>query len=144
MYGNPVVNQSASHRGGGYLDFSIINGRYKQINDFPDYYITEHGDVYSKRLRGAEKDPKLRKLKPKNPGNNSKYLNIVLCNDDGQVTKSIHRLVAEYFVSGWFEGAVVNHIDGNNRNNEKDNLQLLCPNCHSQTDNFSNKKRNNK
>lgn len=38
----------------------------------------------------------------------------------------------------------IHHIDGNNRNNEKDNLQLLCPNCHSQTDNFSNKKRNNK
>ncbi len=30
----------------------------------------------------------------------------------------------------------VHHIDGNSDNNEEDNLQLLCPNCHSQTDNF--------
>lgn len=26
------------------------------------------------------------------------------------------------------------HIDGDNRNNAKDNLKLLCPNCHSYTD----------
>lgn len=34
----------------------------------------------------------------------------------------------------------LHHIDGNPFNNNLKNLQLLCPNCHSQTDNFSNKK----
>lgn len=29
----------------------------------------------------------------------------------------------------------VHHIDGNNYNNELSNLQILCPNCHSLTDN---------
>lgn len=29
----------------------------------------------------------------------------------------------------------VHHKDGNHLNNELDNLQLLCPNCHAQTDN---------
>lgn len=33
------------------------------------------------------------------------------------------------------------HIDGNRRNNSLDNLQLLCPNCHSQTDTWRNRKR---
>lgn len=33
------------------------------------------------------------------------------------------------------------HIDGDNTNNEEANLQLLCPNCHAQTDNFRNRKR---
>lgn len=33
------------------------------------------------------------------------------------------------------------HIDGNNRNNNKDNLTLLCPNCHSQTSTWRNRKR---
>ena len=30
----------------------------------------------------------------------------------------------------------LHHIDGNPNNNSLDNLQLLCPNCHSQTDNY--------
>lgn len=34
----------------------------------------------------------------------------------------------------------VHHKDGNRINNELENLQLLCPNCHSFTDNFIGKK----
>jgi len=33
------------------------------------------------------------------------------------------------------------HVDGNNRNNEKANLKLICPNCHSQTPTWRNRKR---
>ena len=35
----------------------------------------------------------------------------------------------------------IHHKDGDNKNNTVENLQLICPNCHSQTNNFSNKKR---
>jgi hypothetical protein len=31
----------------------------------------------------------------------------------------------------------LDHIDGDRMNNARDNLRLLCPNCHSQTDTFS-------
>lgn len=36
----------------------------------------------------------------------------------------------------------IHHMDGNCKNNNEENLQLLCPNCHSLTDNFgsTNKK----
>jgi 5-methylcytosine-specific restriction endonuclease McrA len=34
----------------------------------------------------------------------------------------------------------VNHIDGNNGNHKLENLQILCPNCHSQTDTYRSKK----
>ena len=35
----------------------------------------------------------------------------------------------------------VHHKDGDRTNNELENLQLLCCNCHSLTDNWRNKKR---
>ena len=34
----------------------------------------------------------------------------------------------------------VHHLDGDNRNNKKENLQVLCPNCHAQTDTWRKKK----
>ena len=33
----------------------------------------------------------------------------------------------------------VDHIDGNRKNNFPNNIRLLCPNCHSQTDTFRSK-----
>lgn len=38
----------------------------------------------------------------------------------------------------------VHHIDGNHNHNTRDNLMILCPNCHSQTDNWTYKKCGNK
>lgn len=32
----------------------------------------------------------------------------------------------------------LHHIDGNYKNNKIENLQILCPNCHSLTDNYKN------
>lgn len=40
----------------------------------------------------------------------------------------------------------LHHIDGNSKNHSLSNLQMLCPNCHSQTENFTakNKRKNEK
>jgi len=37
----------------------------------------------------------------------------------------------------------VDHIDGHHENNHKENLRLICPNCHSQTDTFAGANRGN-
>lgn len=37
----------------------------------------------------------------------------------------------------------IHHIDGDSKNNKLENLQLLCPNCHSQTDNHKSKNKGN-
>jgi len=38
----------------------------------------------------------------------------------------------------------VHHIDGDYTNNKENNLELLCPNCHSLTDNYKSRNKNNK
>lgn len=35
----------------------------------------------------------------------------------------------------------IHHIDGNCKNNKEENLQLLCPNCHSLTENFGSRNK---
>ena len=35
----------------------------------------------------------------------------------------------------------LHHVNGDGRDNRLENLQLLCPNCHSQTENFAGKGR---
>lgn len=37
----------------------------------------------------------------------------------------------------------LHHINGNHNDNRIENLQILCPNCHTQTDNFCGKNKNN-
>jgi 5-methylcytosine-specific restriction endonuclease McrA len=35
------------------------------------------------------------------------------------------------------------HIDGNHSNNKRENLEAICPNCHSQTNTWRGKNKNN-
>ena len=35
------------------------------------------------------------------------------------------------------------HIDGNSENNSEDNVSLICPNCHSQTETYKAKNKGN-
>ena len=36
----------------------------------------------------------------------------------------------------------IHHLDGNSLNNNEDNLQVLCPNCHTLTENFGSRNKN--
>ena len=38
----------------------------------------------------------------------------------------------------------LHHIDGDSKNNSRENLQFLCPNCHSQTPGWSSKRKDTK
>lgn len=46
-------------------------------------------------------------------------------------------------INSWMGNIIslqIHHINGNRYDNRLENLQVLCPNCHSQTDNFCKKK----
>lgn len=71
------------------------------------------------------------------------------------ISQNIRKYLKEKFgnkcqICGWgetniFTGNVpleVHHIDGDYRNNKEENLQLLCPNCHSLTETFKNSNKN--
>ena len=53
------------------------------------------------------------------------YMCVTLCDGHNRKTKSVHRLVAFAFVSGYFPCAQVNHIDENKANNRASNLELV-------------------
>jgi 5-methylcytosine-specific restriction endonuclease McrA len=48
----------------------------------------------------------------------------------------IHIAVAKYIIKPSFKSMIVNHIDGDKTNHKFDNLRVICPNCHSQTETY--------
>ena len=60
---------------------------------------------------------------------------------EGNLLKNI---CSECNVSEWNEKKLVmqlDHIDGNSHNHRLNNLRMLCPNCHSQTDTYCGKNK---
>lgn len=125
-----------------------IGCRYKKIEGYDCYYITENGDVYSYRDENDKKGWKgLRKLSPHCKNVKNKYNSVTLCKDGIFKEFLIHRLVAKYFCDGYFEGAVVNHKDCNIKNNNYKNLEWITQkeNIHkSYIDSGMNQTRNYK
>ncbi len=85
---------------------------WKDIINFPDYQISNLGNVYSK------KNYKIRK-----PFVSNGYLSIYLFKNGKRYRKKIHRLVAEAFIPNPNNLPVINHIDGNKLNNIVSNLE---------------------
>lgn len=82
-----------------------------RIKDFPDYYITDTGEVYSRNL---SKNPngRIKRLKPL--CSKDGYYRIGLMKARKHYTKAIHRLVAEAFIPN----------PGNKRNSNDNNRPI--------------------
>lgn len=88
--------------------------RWLTINETPKYRISNTGKVYS--LISGE-------LKRSYPDRKS-YLRVQLYPESGKpITRKVHRLVAEHFISNPHGKKQVNHKDGNKKNNNVDNLE---------------------
>lgn len=87
--------------------------RYKTVTSYPNYEVSDEGDVRNKKTSRILQPQYLTKG----------YLGVRLYNNGNGKTLKLHRLVALAFVDGYFEGAQVNHKDGNKANNHYSNLE---------------------
>ena len=91
---------------------------WKPINGYPNYEVSDLGNVRSLNWRNEGK-PKELYLKPHNKG----YRQVELVNADGKKMLLVHRLVAKAFVPNPNNYPLVNHIDSNRSNNNAENLE---------------------
>ena len=78
----------------------------KQIENFPNYYVSTEGDIYS-----TKKSKTLIKLKPW-IDSKGKYLQIGLINSEGKRIKMlVHRIVAITFIPNHNNLPEINHKD---------------------------------
>lgn len=100
--------------------FIIDDEVFVEIKEFEGYAIGNNGTVLS--CKNSKQQWK--KLTPYH-GSTSDYLCIQLRKNNKSYHCLIHRLVALHFVEGYFENAVVGHIDANIHNNNYKNLKWM-------------------
>ena len=74
-------------------------------------------------------------------GKDNRFRIMLIYNDKSSKIMSYPKYIMERHLDRYLEkDEQVDHIDGNHKNNTLDNCILLCPNCHSLTDNYKFKK----
>jgi len=88
--------------------------KWVEIKSFPEYQISEYGDVWS------EKSHRLLSQATDKDG----YRIVTLYRDGKYKKKKVHRLVAESFIDSDIEQLQINHKDENKGNNHVSNLEI--------------------
>ena len=120
---------------------------------FPGYFVTQDGDVYIQYIKehigrgGYRKKGEIKKMRTLLRGNpkDKKYqypaVNISLRDNAGnfvkQVKYSVHKLVAETYISNPNSYTEVDHIDRNKQNNKVSNLRWV-----TRAENMKNSQKN--
>lgn len=114
---------------------------WKQVEDYPDYYISNLGRLKSidryivdSLGRKTKRKGKLIKLHKSHKG----YLRVKMINGDKHITTSIHRIMAKAFIPNPENKPQVNHINGIKTDNRIENLEW-CTNQENQIHAIKNK-----
>lgn len=91
---------------------------WKPIKDYPNYHVSNLGNVKSLNYKKTGKEKILKGGK-----NKDGYLQVGLCKEGKRITHTIHRIVATAFIDNPNNLPQVNHIDENKTNNCVDNLE---------------------
>jgi len=113
----------------------LENEIWKDIEDYPDYQVSNFGRIKSFiKYRGTD-ERILRQCK-----DSGKYFIVVLYKNGKEKTKQVHRLVFETFIGKLEKGYNIHHIDEDKENNNLDNLKLMSESEHTS---FHMKGKNN-
>ena len=142
---------------GNVSKYQLKNGKWCCSNDYKKCPNIRRKNSDSVKKLYKENKKNCNHLEEKRNWSKNKLLipiDKVFCNNSNTCTKVLKKYLIKLNIkedkceicglNKWLEKTltiVVHHIDGNRRNNELNNLQLLCPNCHSQTDNFSGRNK---
>lgn len=129
------------------LGIPKVGGNWRTLkNKVKEYKIdvSHFNNVVAKTSNGKHKQ---RKLKERNSSEIFKYSPKI--SPSNLKSEYIKRILNDQpkceccGITSWNNKPLVfqlHHINGDHKDSNVNNLQLLCPNCHSQTENYANKK----
>lgn len=104
------------------IDGSMTEERWAVIEGFTNYAVSDHGRVKRLTSRTCAKAGSILKTPPRSKSH--AYPSVDLCNDAGRRTEMVHILVAKAFLGpAPFDGAEVNHCNGNKADSLYTNLE---------------------
>lgn len=92
-----------------------IEELWAEVTDFPDYAVSNHGYIRNVRL-GHDLRPNV---------DSYGYLRITLSKDGVAHYRYLHQIVAQHFLTGWFPGVKIKHVDENRGNCHVGNLRFM-------------------